>query len=415
MEYGLIGEKLGHSFSKIIHEMIADYTYELKEIKKDDFDLFMKSRDFKCINVTIPYKKDVIPYLDFISEEAKKIGAVNTIINKNGKLYGYNTDYYGLKLLIQKQNIDLSDKTVLVLGTGGTSLTTKAVLKDLGARKILQASRKKEECYISYSEIYDYDINYIVNTTPIGMYPNNDGKLIDIKRFKNLSGLVDVIYNPLNTNLVLDGKKLGIKANGGLYMLIAQAVYAIKLFKDVEISDSVIDDVYHKLLMEKQNIVFIGMPSSGKTTIGKIISKRLNKEFFDSDDEIEKKINTNIFDYIRSNGEESFRKVEADVIKDLSKKNGCVISTGGGVILNENNINNLKQNGIIIFIDRNLELLTPTNDRPLTSTMDALKKKYDERIDLYEKYKDIKVKNNKTIDEVIESILEVYNNEIISY
>ncbi|MBP5445816.1 MAG: hypothetical protein J6Y28_06555 [Acholeplasmatales bacterium] len=415
MEYGLIGEKLGHSFSKIIHEMIAGYTYELKEIKKEDFNSFMESKDFKCINVTIPYKKDVIPYLDFISDEAKKIGAVNTIINKNGKLYGYNTDYYGLKLLIEKQNINLSDKNVLVLGTGGTSLTAKAVLNDLNCKMIYQASRKKEEGLISYDEIYNLDINYIVNTTPIGMYPNNDGRLIDINKFKNLSGLVDVIYNPLNTNLVLDGINKGIKANGGLYMLIAQAVYAIKLFKDVEISDSVIDEVYHKLLFEKQNIIFIGMPSSGKTTIGQIIAKRLNKDFFDSDDLITETIKTDIFSYVKANGEAPFRNVEKEVIKDLSKKNGCVISTGGGVILDKDNMHNLKQNGIIIFIDRPLELLTPTSSRPLTSTFDALKKKYDERIDLYESYKDIKVKNDKELTIVVENILEVYNNEIISY
>ena len=415
MEYGLIGEKLGHSFSKTIHEMIADYKYELKEIKKEDFNSFMESKDFKCINVTIPYKKDVIPYLDFISDEAKKIGAVNTIINKDGKLYGYNTDYYGLKLLIQKQNIDLNNKNVLVLGTGGTSLTAKAVLKDLNVKTIYQASRQANDNYISYSDIYKHDINYIVNTTPIGMYPNNSGKLIDITKFKNLNGLVDVIYNPLCTNLVLDGKKLDIKSNGGLYMLIAQAVYAIKLFKNIEIEDSVIDDVYHKLLKEKLNIALIGMPSCGKTTISNILSKKLNKELFDTDELIVKKIGMEIKDYMKENGEAAFREIEKSVIEEVSKNNNSIISTGGGVILNEINIINLKQNGIVIFIDRDLKLLTPTASRPLTSNYSDLEKKYNERIDLYRAYSDAIVENNKSIDEVIEKIMEVFNNEIISY
>ncbi len=405
MEYGLIGEKLGHSFSKIIHEMIADYIYELKEIAKDDLDSFMKSKDFKCINVTIPYKKAVLPYLDFISEEAKKIGCVNTIINKDGKLYGYNTDYYGLKLLIEKQNVDLKDKNVLVLGTGGTSLTAKAVLKDLGVSKIYQASRKSEDGLISYSDIYNYDINYIVNTTPVGMYPNNLDKLIEVSKFKNLLGLTDVIYNPLNTNLVLDGKELGIKADGGLYMLIAQAVYAIKLFKNIEIPNLKIDEVYNKLLKEKQNIVLIGMPSCGKSTIAKELEKRLNKAVYDSDTEVERIINTTISNFIKSNGETNFRNIESSVIENLSKQNSLIISTGGGVILRKENMINLKQNGLIIFIDRPLELLTPTSSRPLTSNKSDLKKKYNERIDLYKKYADIIVKNDSNVDDTIEEII----------
>ena len=415
MEYGLIGEKLGHSFSKTIHEMIADYKYELKEIKKEDFDKFMKEKDFKCINVTIPYKKDVIPYLDFISEEAKKIGAVNTIINKDGKLYGYNTDYYGLKLLIEKQKVDLKNKNVLILGTGGTSLTSKAVLKDLGVNKIYQASRQKDDEFISYDEIYDLDINYIVNTTPIGMFPNNSGKLIDINRFKNLIGLVDVIYNPLNTNLVLDAKELDLKANGGLYMLIAQAVYAIKLFKDMDIDDSIIDKVYQNMLKEKLNIVLIGMPSCGKSVVGRNLSKKLNKELFDTDTLIEEKINMEIKDYIKSNGEAKFREIEKEVVSEVSKNNNIIISTGGGVILNKENITNLKQNGIVIFIDRPLELLTPTISRPLTSNIMDLERKYNERIDLYRNYSDITVMNNKSIDDVVKKIMEVYNFEIIGY
>ncbi|MCR5307952.1 MAG: shikimate dehydrogenase [bacterium] len=405
MEYGLIGEKLGHSFSKIIHEMIADYKYELKEIAKEDLDSFMKNKDFKCINVTIPYKTKVLPYLDFISDEAKKIGCVNTILNKDGKLYGYNTDYYGLKLLIQKQNVDLTNKNVLILGTGGTSLTAKAVLADLGVSNIYQASRKNNDGLISYDDIYNYDINYVVNTTPVGMYPNNLDKLIDINKFKNIIGLVDVIYNPLNTNLVLDGKNKNIPADGGLYMLIAQAVYAIKLFKNMEIDDSKIDEVYNMLIKQKQNIVLIGMPSCGKSTIGRILEKRLNKALYDSDTEIEKIIDSDISSFMKSHGERQFRNIESSVIENLSKQNGIIISTGGGVILRKSNMNNLKQNGIVVFVDRPLDKLIPTESRPLTSDKEALKKKYDERIDLYNEYADIKVVNDTNLEDVVNEII----------
>ena len=405
MEYGLIGEKLGHSFSKIIHEMIAGYKYELKEIAKEDLDSFMKNKDFKCINVTIPYKTKVLPYLDFISDEAKKIGCVNTILNKDGKLYGYNTDYYGLKLLIQKQNVDLTNKNVLILGTGGTSLTAKAVLKDLNVKNIYQASRKNIDGLISYDDIYNYDINYVVNTTPVGMYPNNLDKLIDINKFKNIIGLVDVIYNPLNTNLVLDGKNKNIPSDGGLYMLIAQAVYAIKLFKNMEIDDSKIDEVYNMLIKQKQNIVLIGMPSCGKTTIAKLLEKRLNKALYDCDKLIEDIIKTDISSFMKSNGESSFRNIESSVVENLSKQNGIIISTGGGVILRKSNMNNLKQNGIVVFVDRPLDKLIPTESRPLTSDKEALKKKYDERIDLYNEYADIKVVNDTTLEDVVNEII----------
>jgi shikimate dehydrogenase len=405
MEYGLIGEKLGHSFSKIIHEMIADYKYELKEIAKEDLDSFMKNKDFKCINVTIPYKTKVLPYLDFISDEAKKIGCVNTILNKDGKLYGYNTDYYGLKLLIQKQNVALTNKNVLILGTGGTSLTAKAVLADLGVSNIYQASRKNNDGLISYDDIYNYDINYVVNTTPVGMYPNNLDKLIDINKFKNIIGLVDVIYNPINTNLVLDGKNKNIPSDGGLYMLIAQAVYAIKLFKNMEIDDSKIDEVYNMLIKQKQNIVLIGMPSCGKSTIAKLLEKRLNKALYDSDSEIEKIIDSDISSFMKSHGERQFRNIERSVIENLSKQNGIIISTGGGVILRESNMNNLKQNGIVVFVDRPLDKLIPTESRPLTSDKEALKKKYDERIDLYNEYADIKVVNDTTLEDVVNEII----------
>lgn len=405
MEYGLIGEKLGHSFSKIIHESISNYKYELKELSLEELDIFMKSKDFKAINVTIPYKEKVIPYLDEISNEAKRIGAVNTIINVDGKLYGYNTDYYGLKYLIEKENINLLNKNALILGSGGTSKTAKALLTDLGVNKIYQASRKETNEFISYDNIYDLDIDFIINTTPVGMYPNNKDRLIDLSKFNNLCGVIDCIYNPLNSNLILDAKSKKIPSAGGLLMLVVQAVYAKKYFLNEELDVGAINTAYNKLLNLKRNIVLIGMPSCGKTTIGEILSKKLNMDLIDIDTLIEQEINMDIKTYIESNGEKAFRDIESMIVYNESIKGGRIISTGGGVILREENMHYLKQNGIIVFIDRDLSLLIPTNSRPLSNNKIDLEKRYNERTDLYNNYSDLTIKNNNDINDSINDIL----------
>ena len=421
MEYGLIGNPLKHSFSKFIHERIAfyeknnSYKYELNEIKEEDLDSFLIKKDFKAINVTIPYKEKVIPYLDYISPQASNIHAVNVVVNKDNKLYGYNTDFYGLLSLIQNENINVSNKKVLILGTGGTSKTAYEVVKSLNAKEIKKSSRKNSNEYLSYDEAYETynDCEIIINTTPCGMYPNNGGSAIDINKFNNLEALIDVIYNPLSTKLVLDAKEKNIKAVGGLYMLVSQAVYAYYLFNNLGIDNinrinELTRILYKELLNEKLNICLIGMPSCGKTSIGTYLSKLLNKELIDTDDEIKKIIKMEIKDYFFKFGEASFREVEKEVIKEISKKSNVIISTGGGVILNKSNIDNLKENSKIYFINRDLDKLITTDDRPLSKDIISLKKRYNERYDLYCMYANKIIDGNGNISEVSKLIMEDY-------
>lgn len=408
MKYGLIGEKLGHSFSKEIHERIADYKYELCEVAKEDFDQFFKNRDFISINVTIPYKERVIPYLDYIDDIALSIGAVNAVVNKDGKLYGYNTDYYGLKSLIEKRNIDVENKKVLILGTGGTSKTATAVVKTLGAKEIIYASINGEIGTFTYEEVLEKhtDSEVIINTTPCGMYPNNDGLLIDIKLFKNLVGVVDVVYNPLLTTILQNAKTNNLKYASGLYMLVSQAVYASAIFQDKEVSHDLIDEVFEEIYFQKQNIVLIGMPTCGKTTIGKKLARELNKTFVDIDRLIEEEIQMPISEFLNKDNEKDFRDIEEKVVERIAKMNNLIISTGGGVIKRQVNIERLKKNGIVVFIDRDVNLLMPASDRPLSNNLNDLKKLYNERYEIYRSSADIVVKNNTKINDVITKIIE---------
>ncbi len=409
MEYGCIGKKLGHSFSKEIHNALTDYTYELCEIPEDKLDEFMKKRDFKAINVTIPYKEKVIPHLAFISDEAKQIGAVNTIINKNGVLYGYNTDFYGMKMLIEKAGIDIQNKTVAILGSGGTSKTANAVVNSLSANAVYKVSRNTQEDFITYNDLYKISdkIDVIINTTPVGMYPEIYNSAVDIKEFKNLYGVVDVVYNPLRSKIVSDALCLGVKAVGGLYMLVAQAAAAVEKFIDTDVSEKDIERVYNSLLKSKENIVLIGMPSCGKTTVGNILAEKLNREFLDSDIFIETTENTPIPEIFRSKGEEYFRNKETEAMFTISKNNSSVISTGGGAVLNKKNIELLKENGKVFFLDRPLEKLITTSDRPLSSSREDLEKRYNERYNLYREYADVIIDASGSIENVVNQILKV--------
>lgn len=415
MKYGLIGEKLGHSFSKEIHEKIADYTYELKEIKKEDLENFILSKEFSALNVTIPYKEMVIPYMDFIDEKALEIKAVNTIVNKDGKLFAYNTDYYGLKALILNNNIDCNNKTVLILGTGGTSKTASVVLKDLNAKKVLFVSRSNKDDkpnVITYNDAKDIeDVNIIINTTPNGMYPKDEEPIIDIANYKALEAVVDVVYNPLKTRLVRDALELGVIAVGGLYMLVGQAVYAVERFLDMSFDDitKVIDRVYKDILSKKENIVLIGMPGCGKSTIGKMLSEKLNKELIDSDVEIEKVINCQIKDFLTESNEEEFRDIESSVINNISLLNNKIISTGGGAVKRSSNVKSLKGNGIIVFIDRSIDNIKTDDTRPLSSNVEKLNKLHKERYPLYKNACDYEVSNNGDIHDTVNKIIELIN------
>lgn len=391
-QYGCIGRKLTHSFSREIHAKLADYEYELIELTEEEIAPFFAEKAFRAINVTIPYKQTVIPYLDVISPVAERIGAVNTIVNRDGRLYGYNTDYYGMKALIERIGIDLKGRKVLILGTGGTSRTARVLAADLGAAEILTVSRKKTEGYICYEEaVTDHtDAQVILNTTPSGMYPNSEDKPIDIACFPRLEGVLDAVYNPLRTNLVLDARERGIKAEGGLYMLVMQAVVAAERFLETSIPKETADRIFASICAAKENIVLTGMPGSGKSTVGRLLNPD-GFGFVDTDAQIESKCGCSIKDLIREKGEAFFRDVESEVIREVSSVSCCVISTGGGAILREENVRALRRNGRLFFLNADISRLQATDSRPLSDTDEKLKKLYEQRMPVYRKTADVTV------------------------
>lgn len=406
MEYGCIGEHLSHSFSKEIHKRIGSYDYILREVEKGKLKSFIESREFKGINVTVPYKVDVMPMLDKIDEKAEKICAVNTIVNRNGRLFGFNTDFDGMTALIKKTGLELKGKNVLILGTGGTSRTAFSVAEALGAERITKVGRVKREGNISYEEALKkyQDTQIIINTTPCGMYPDMDNMPVDISGFSLLEGVVDVIYNPLRSKLVLSAQNLGLKTSGGLYMLASQAVFAAERFFDRHYDPVVTDEIFSEILREKENAVLIGMPGCGKSTIGKLLSERLGKRFIDTDKMIEEEFKNTPDEIINTLGIDEFRKMESQVIEKIRTENNCVIATGGGSVLREKNVLDLKMNGRIFFIDRPVENIVPTKDRPLSSDREKLLRLYDERYEIYKSVCDEKVDNisseQQTADEI---------------
>ncbi|MBQ8337802.1 MAG: shikimate dehydrogenase [Oscillospiraceae bacterium] len=413
MNYGLLGEKLGHSFSKEIHAKLFDYEYQLCEIKRDNFDSFMKQKAFKAVNVTIPYKEQIIPYLDFVDETAKKIGAVNTVVNKDGRLYGYNTDYLGMRALILKNGIDLENKKMLVLGSGGTSKTAFAVAESLGAKEVYRVSRSGRDGCITYEDAQNIhaDAEIIINTTPCGMYPNINTATVDVSKFKSLSGVIDAVYNPLNSKLVCDAKARGIKAVGGLYMLVAQAAYAAEYFTGKSVPSEKIDEIYKEMFSLKQNIVLIGMPGSGKSTIGKLLAEALGMQFVDTDEVIVKNEGKAIPDIFAELGEERFRDMESAAVLEVAGLQHTVIATGGGAVLRKENVKLLRENGRIYFIDRPLSSIVATSDRPLSSNREALEKRYNERYDIYCESADVHLKAGDDVCENAQKIKEDFLNE----
>ncbi len=406
MEYGCIGARLRHSFSVEIHNRISDYKYELKEVSENDLESFFGKRDFKAINVTIPYKTEIIKYLDFISDISKKCGAVNTVVNNKGVLYGYNTDYFGLKALIEKNGVDLKNKKVAILGSGGTSKTAYVLCFESGASEIFTVSRTPENSQISYNDLYTKhsDIDVIINTTPCGMYPDIYKSAVNLDVFNRLSAVIDAVYNPLRSKLVIDAEKKGITAEGGLYMLVSQAVFSYEKFFGKSAEKNLINNIYNDLLNEKENIVFIGMPGCGKSTVGEKLSVILNKNFFDTDTIIENETGLSVSEIFKNCGEDFFRKKENEIVFKLSSQTGSVISTGGGVVLNEKNIEVLKENGIIIYLDRNISDITPTLTRPLSFDSSSLNVIYESRKDLYKKYADIKVSDFSSVEATVNEV-----------
>ncbi len=408
MKYGLIGEHLSHSYSREIHHQLADYTYELTELAPAQVEDFIKSHPFCAINVTIPYKQTVMPYLDEISPIAREIGAVNTVVRRDGKLYGYNTDFYGIRAMLKQAGIELKNKKVLILGSGGTCKTALCIAKHMEAKEVYVVSRTAKNGGITYEEAISShtDAQIILNTTPVGMYPNTDASPIDLNHFPNLEGVADAIYHPLRTLLVQQAQERGIPACGGLYMLVMQAVYGSAFFLGGEVNEEIANRVYQKILWEKQNIVLVGMPSCGKTTVGTALANRTGRRLIDTDAEIVSRIGMPIADFFRKEGEAAFRDVEAQVISDLSEESGCIIATGGGAVLRKENVQAMKKNGFVVFLDRPLEQLLVTDDRPLSSGRDALARLYEVRYPIYCSAADLHLPSNGSVEETVQSLVK---------
>lgn len=336
MQYGLIGEKLSHSDSKFIHGLIGDYAYALVELAPEALPAFLKQRDFLGVNVTIPYKQAVMFHCDFVSDEAKRIGSVNTIVkDEKGRLMGYNTDYFGFQYMAEQAGIAFSGQKVLILGAGGTALTAMAVARDGGAKEVLMASRRGA---LDYASIYgQHDCNIIINATPVGMYPDNGRRLIDIGRFQNCRGVIDVIYNPHETALLQDAQALSIPCTGGLAMLVAQAARAAELFLGEKMPPYSMETVYKRAQAALLNVVLIGMPGSGKSAIGRVLAESMGREFIDTDALIEEQSGMNIPDIFVRYGEDAFRDIESLAIAEAGKRRSVVIATGGGAVLRKEN------------------------------------------------------------------------------
>ena len=409
MKYGLIGQKLVHSFSQDIHAKIGRYPYKHIELSPEEVGGFLANRDFDGLNVTIPYKQTVIPYLDEMSDLAREVGAVNTILNRNGKLIGYNTDVGGMKILFEDMGLDPAGKKVLIAGSGGTSRTAERVASDLGAAEVIRVSRSGRDGAVTYEEAYrDHaDAGILINTTPVGMFPDTAGIPFDPDRFPDAAGVVDAVYNPLKPALVRRAAEKGITAVNGLYMLVAQAVIAAELFTGESIGRGEISRIYRELMTEKTSIVLTGMPCSGKTTLGRILSEKLGRQLVETDDEIVAKAGMPITEIFSRYGEKHFRDLESEVIFKASLSGGKVISTGGGAVLRKENVDALKMNGTIVFLDRKLEDLIPSDERPLADNTDKIKKLYEERYPVYKGAADVIIKVQGTEESTADEIWRV--------
>lgn len=395
MEYGLVGEKLGHSFSKIIHEMLLPKKYELLPMNEQEFHAFFKKKAFKGVNITIPYKEKVMDYCTYVHPLAKEIGAVNTVVNNKGILEGYNTDYEGLYSSIENSKADIKGRTVLVLGSGGASKTAVAVSKNLGAGRVYVVSRKPENEEISYDAAAGTaEASVVINATPVGMYPDNSSSPLDLSRLSKPYAVFDLIYNPLKTKLLIQGEKMGLICLNGLEMLVGQAAAARGYFEGFVPEKHIVKKVYSEIMAYMRNIVLIGMPASGKSALGRRLAAETGRKFCDLDEEIIKSSGKAIEKIFEEHGEEYFRKLERECCFQISKNTGCVISTGGGIVKNSLNIDALKQNGLIVFIDREPWRLEPGENRPLSKSTKDMEKLYNERIGLYRKYSEITVENN---------------------
>lgn len=401
LEYGLIGEKLGHSFSPAIHRQLADYDYRLVELRPEELGSFLQSGAFRGLNVTIPYKKAVIPYCRELTPQALRIGSVNTILRRSdGTLLGHNTDYDGFCYLLRASGADVAGKKVLVLGTGGASLTVHAVLRDFNVGQLVSVSRAGADNYENLDRHADAQI--IVNTTPVGMYPNTGCSPVELEQFPRLEGVFDLIYNPAKTQLLLDGERRNLLCRNGLGMLVAQAKAAAELFLGAPIPDRRVDEITREMEQKTRNLMLIGMPGSGKTTVGRALAARLGRELADTDALIEERAGCTIPELFAREGEEAFRRLEHQVLCQVSKESGLVIATGGGVVTRPENWDPMRQNSTVIFLSRDLSLL-PVEGRPI-SQRDDLEELFRRRLPLYRGAADLTV-DNDTVQEATTEII----------
>lgn len=407
MKSGLLGRKLGHSYSPQIHEYLGSYSYDLFEKEPEEVGSFVKNGDFSGINVTIPYKKDVIPYLDALSPLAKRMGAVNTIVRRaDGSLFGHNTDYFGFSSMVHRSGIRVAGKKVLVLGSGGASNTAVKVLEDMGANVIVISRSGKD----NYSNLHLHkDASVIVNCTPVGMYPNTGIAPLDLKAFPDLEGVLDMVYNPARTQLLLDAEKLGLPYENGLWMLVAQAKEAAEYFVNKSLPDTVIGNVYKKMSGKMQNIVLIGMPGCGKSTIASLLGEKLGRKVVDADQEIVKLAGKSIPEIFADDGEETFRNLETQVLAELGKQSQLVIATGGGCVTRDRNYPLLHQNSSIFWLQRDLDLL-PTEGRPLSQNT-RMQDMYRIREPLYTAFADYVIYNNRSSEDTVHQILTILEGE----
>ena len=409
MKFGLLGEHLGHSYSPQIHRELHGLEYRLYEVPRGQVESFLNTTELEGINVTIPYKQTVMPFCAEVSGISRRIGCVNTLVRKPEGWYGYNTDYDGFCYMLKEAGIDPAGRKVLVFGNGGASLTARTALKDLGASEIIIISRRLPEKNDVQADTYDRlfrysDAEIVINTTPVGMYPGNGEKPADLRMFPKCKGVADVIYNPAQTALLLQAEELGIPHTGGLGMLTAQAWRSAELWLGNRIADDRGREIRRKLEKEMQNIVLIGMPGCGKTSIGRILQEKTGRRFIDTDETVEKTTGRKIPDIIGEDGEESFRSLETKAIENAGKESGCIIATGGGCVTKDRNYSPLHQNGRIIWIRRDLSLLTKEG-RPLSRSL-AAEEMYAARKDLYASFSDIVLDNDTTLEEAADRIME---------